>query len=356
MSQTPPLPPPPPPPPGWPPAPPQPAPLWGAPAGWGAAAGTVPPQYGWPQQQQLPGSGRFRAQAVGELLDSAFTLYRRNLRLILAITLVVQLPLAVVSYVVYQLTGITSATTRLQQLSAGGVVTQQQLNDVWSTVIPVVLVVFTIALLQAVVVQPMATAAMTRAVGDIYLEKPASVGGAYGAVGRRLGAVVGVALLLFTVGLGILVVTSGLLVGAVFAFGAAGAALLVVLVPAAIVLAVFVYTRWLFAAPIVMLERVGAVAALRRSWQLVRGSTWRVFGITILVGIITGILGAIVGALLSVATQAGDDNVRLILNQLAALVVAVVIQPISFIVVVLLYYDLRIRREAFDIEMLAATI
>ena len=38
------------------------------------------------------------------------------------------------------------------------------------------------------------------------------------------------------------------------------------------------------------------------------------------------------------------------------MIVAVLIQPISFIVVVLLYYDLRIRREAFDIEMLAATI
>ncbi len=45
-----------------------------------------------------------------------------------------------------------------------------------------------------------------------------------------------------------------------------------------------------------------------------------------------------------------------ILTQLASLIVAVLIQPISFIVVVLLYYDLRIRREAFDIEMLAATI
>jgi hypothetical protein len=63
-----------------------------------------------------------------------------------------------------------------------------------------------------------------------------------------------------------------------------------------------------------------------------------------------------VGALLSVVTQFGDDNVHLVLNQLATLIVSVLIQPISFIVVVLLYYDLRIRREAFDIEMLAASL
>jgi hypothetical protein len=57
-----------------------------------------------------------------------------------------------------------------------------------------------------------------------------------------------------------------------------------------------------------------------------------------------------------VVTQFGDDTVHLVLNQLASLIVSVLIQPISFIVVVLLYYDLRIRREAFDIEMLAASL
>jgi membrane-anchored glycerophosphoryl diester phosphodiesterase (GDPDase) len=184
----------------------------------------------------------------------------------------------------------------------------------------------------------------------------ATVGGAYGAVGRRLGSVVAVALLLFLTGVGLFAVGFGLAIGALYAFGSSGAALLIVLIPALIFVVIVVYTRWLFAAPIVILERVGARAALRRSWQLVRGSTPRVLGITLLVGLITGILSAIVSALLGVVTQFGDENVRLILSQLASLIVAVLIQPISFIVVVLLYYDLRIRREAFDIEMLAANL
>jgi Membrane domain of glycerophosphoryl diester phosphodiesterase len=304
----------------------------------------------------LPGSGRFRAQAVGELLDSAFTLYRRNLRLILAITAVVQLPLAVFSYIAYQLTGISSATTRLQQLSTSGVITSQQLSNVTSTLFALIAVVVGIALVQALVVQPIATAAMTRAVGDIYLDQPASLGGAYRAVGQRLRSVVGVSMLLFGFGILLFAVAFGLVAGAVYALGSSGAAVLVVVAPVAVFLMILVYTRWLFAAPIVMLERAGAIAALRRSWRLVRGSTPRVFGITLLVGLITGILGAIVGALLNVITGFGDENVRLLLTQLASLVVAVLIQPISFIVVVLLYYDLRIRKEAFDIEMLAANI
>ena len=302
----------------------------------------------------LPGSGRFRAQGVGQLLDAAFTLYRRNLGMILAITAVVQVPLAVFTFLVYQFTGIASTSDRIQQLSARGLLTQQQISDLGSSLITLFAVAFVLVLVQALVVQPIATAAMTRAVGDVYLDRAATVAGAYRAVASRIGAVVGVSILLFLTGIGIFAVFFGLLFASAFALGQSGLALLILIVPAVIVAFILVYTRWLFAAPIVILEQKGAVDALRRSWSLVRGSTLRVFGITLLVGLITLILGGIIVGILSVVTQFGDVTLRLILNQFAALVVAVLIQPISFIVVVLLYYDLRIRREAFDIEMLAA--
>ena len=302
----------------------------------------------------LPGSGRFHAQTVGQLLDAAFTLYRRNVGLILAITAVVQVPLAVFTYLAYQFTGIATTTDRIQQLNTRGGITRQELSDLTPALVTLFAVTFAVVLVQALVVQPIATAAMTRAVGDVYLDRAPTVGGAYRAVANRIGAVVGVATLLFLTGLGLIAVALGITLGAALVFGQAGLALLVLVIPAAVILAIFIYTRWLFAAPIVILEQKGAVDALRRSWNLVRGSSPRVFGITLLVGLITAILSAIIAALLTVATQFGDANARLVLNQFASLVVAVLIQPISFIVVVLLYYDLRIRREAFDIEMLAA--
>src|ERR1035437_2114400 len=341
---------------GWPPPPGgwAPPPGWGAPQ-WGPHPGYgQPPVYGWQPQPMLRGSGRFRAQGVGQLLDAAFTLYRRNLGMILAITAVVQVPLAVFTFLVYQFTGIASTSDRIQQLSARGVLTPQQISDLGSSLITLFAVAFVLVLVQFLVVQPIATAAMTRAVGDVYLDRAATVGGAYRAVASRIGAVVGVSALLFLTGIGIFAVFFGLLFVSAFALGQSGLALLILIVPAVIVAFILVYTRWLFAAPIVILEQKGAVDALRRSWSLVRGSTLRVFGITLLVGLITGILGGIIVGILSVVTQFGDVTLRLILNQFAALVVAVLIQPISFIVVVLLYYDLRIRREAFDIEMLAA--
>lgn len=339
-----------------PPAPPPPAlPAWPAPPGWDAPPGWNPTP-GWGYQAPLPGSGRFRAQRVGELLDAAFSLYRRNVRLIMAITAVVQVPLALFTFLVYELTGVGNATTRLQQLQTNGPLSPRQISDLGSTLVAVVAVSAAILLVQALIIQPIATAAMTRAVGDLYLDKPTSFYAAYRAVASRIRSVVAVALMLFGVGVGLVALTGGLMFAAVAGLGRGGVILWLVLVPGAIFAAIVLYTRWLFAAPAVVLEQLPARAAMQRSWRLVTGSTGRVFGITLLVGIITGILSAIVGGILAALTSVGNESVHLGLQQLAGLVVAVLIQPISYIVVVLLYYDLRIRREAFDIEMLASTL
>ena len=47
------------------------------------------------------------------------------------------------------------------------------------------------------------------------------------------------------------------------------------------VFAVIIEIRWSLALPVVMLERLGPKASLGRSWRLVRGSAWRVLGITL---------------------------------------------------------------------------
>ena len=370
MSDLPPPPPPPPPADGRPPTgfgvgPGSPPPGYGyPPPGWGTPGYAPPPGspaagWTWAGQAPLPGSGRFRAQGVGQLLDSGFTLYRRNVALIVAITAVAQVPLALVTYVVYQLTGVSQATAELQQLSTSNLTSQQQ-TQAFQALLPtftaLFIVLVVVALLQALVVQPVATAAMTRAVSDIYLERPVTMGAAYRAVMARIWSVLGVAGLLVLVFGGLLAGTAGLLVLAVLALGAGGVVLWIVILPAAGVAVVFLYARWLFAAPVVILEGRRATDAMARSWNLVRGSTMRVLGISALVSLIAGILGAIISGLLSLVTQFGDANVQLVLSQLARLIAAVAIQPIAFIVVVLLYYDQRIRREAFDIEMLAATL
>ncbi|MFC1429053.1 hypothetical protein ACEZDB_00025 [Streptacidiphilus sp. N1-3] len=116
------------------------------------------------------------------------------------------------------------------------------------------------------------------------------------------------------------------------------------------------------AAPALMLERQGIGSALGRSFRLVRGSWWRIFGITILVSI----LGAIVAGMISIpftladavsqgiGADSGTSAASLTLSCIGAIVGTTVTLPILTGTTALLYMDQRIRREALDLDLAAA--
>lgn len=98
---------------------------------------------------------------------------------------------------------------------------------------------------------------------------------------------------------------------------------------------------------VVLLENVNGVSAVGRSWRLCKGSVRHVINTMGLVILLNFALG--IGANLFA---------RLIPSQIVQLLIAtlasVLIYPLVGIVETLLYYDIRIRREGFDIEYLAA--
>src|SRR6202051_4310294 len=106
-------------PPGWG----SPPPGWGAPPGaWGS------PQPGWnpgfmPSQV---GSGRFRSMSVGEWLDATFTMYRRNFALIASISAVVQIPYALLTWLLFELTGVATFVRSPFASLGGQSITQAQ--------------------------------------------------------------------------------------------------------------------------------------------------------------------------------------------------------------------------------------
>ena len=140
--------------------------------------------------------------------------------------------------------------------------------------------------------------------------------------------------------------------------------------------AIYFSVRWgLYSLP-VMLEGTTARNALRRSTELVKGTWWRVFGIMLAISLISFmiyfILEASSGFLLSWMglTEAEEptgllDTLRQLfvptpseigwfsytIRRLVSLIIATFTMPISIIGSTLLYFDLRIRKEAFDIEM-----
>ena len=299
--------------------------------------------------------------SVGELLDATFSLYRRNFLLIAAISAIVQVPYAVLQFVLYQLFGLNtllrSPFTRLNIAPGQSQqVTTQQLQDYLNSFGAFFVVVAVLALVGVFIVLPLATAATTRAVSDRYLERPASVGSSYAAALRRMRALIWQSLILLGGFLLVYALAIGLVVALSLVAGAAAAGLGILLVIAAIPFVLFVYVRTSLAPPAIVLENLSGWRGLVRSWNLVRGFSWRILGIRILIVLITGIIGGLLVGLLSLAGAGLDLNGQFIVQQAASAVISVLIGPVTYIAVTLLYYDTRIRKEGFDIEMLARSL
>ncbi|MEU1215799.1 hypothetical protein ACFYSH_20415 [Streptomyces sp. NPDC005791] len=129
-------------------------------------------------------------------------------------------------------------------------------------------------------------------------------------------------------------------------------------------LAVWLWTKVCLAPAVVVFEGQGPVAALRRSSQLVRGDWWRIFGITLLAGVMAAVAGYVIQIPFSVlgvfpgmigsATLDEDPSAAavivamsgyLIASMLGGLVSQIISTTFPQLVTGLLYVDRRIRTE-----------
>ncbi|MEO3798809.1 glycerophosphoryl diester phosphodiesterase membrane domain-containing protein [Nonomuraea sp. B1E8] len=127
----------------------------------------------------------------------------------------------------------------------------------------------------------------------------------------------------------------------------------------------FMRTRFAFASPAVVLEGRSPLDAMRRSWHLVTGDFWRVFGIllltSLLVGLVAGILSVpftIAGTLFGMlgAGSAATAVVSAVLIAIGGTLSAMFVYPFEAGVAGLLYADRRMRSEAFDLVLQTAAI
>ncbi len=134
-------------------------------------------------------------------------------------------------------------------------------------------------------------------------------------------------------------------------------------------------TRWGFHAQAVLVEEVSTTNALRRSRELVTGTWWRVFGILsallVLAIIIELVLVVSLMFIVILSGFAGEVDLSEMIRQILRImglsaeeadgllfVITAVIDtfttPILPIGTTLLYFDQRIRKEGFDIEMMVS--
>lgn len=110
----------------------------------------------------------------------------------------------------------------------------------------------------------------------------------------------------------------------------------------------------IFTLPVCIIERRSVMESIKRSYRLAKGSWWRIFGIFMLLFLVflgCTILVQIPAALIFMAT--GPEN---IFGALLSGLISIVMFPFMQVAYVLLYYDIRARKEHFDGAALATEL
>jgi hypothetical protein len=112
----------------------------------------------------------------------------------------------------------------------------------------------------------------------------------------------------------------------------------------------FAWARFANVTAVVMLEGSGAFAALGRSNALVRGHSWRVIGVVGMMMVLYVVTYLSMWALGFLFVRSAEISGNI------AGVLVVAVYPFMGSLLALLYYDLRIRREGFDLELMARAL
>jgi hypothetical protein len=289
---------------------------------------------------------RLRPMGLGDLLDAALALYRNNFALFAGIVAVFAIPQAII-------------TILLQLVPSGKINSGTTQHPVYQVdEVKTYLIVAVIVVLVGIIFSTMITGALARAIAYRYLGEQTTITGAYSSMGSRMFLSLLAASFLQPILILVPIVPFAVIALLLAAFGANDLALLVIIVSgiAWAVFAALAYVRWTFVAQCIAIERRGPIDGLQRSWHLSNSAFWRILGYRIVLGIAVGVasaaVGGIGGALLALASGPAAHAA----GSAVSAIVGIVLQPFQFGVLTLLYYDLRIRREGFDLEHMARTM
>jgi hypothetical protein len=130
-----------------------------------------------------------------------------------------------------------------------------------------------------------------------------------------------------------------------------GYLILIVLLVAPMVL---LMGRWIAAGPSLMLEKLGPLASLQRSWTLTKGRMWRAILYVVLLSlfsfIVIGLPVSMVQWITMIAAPSHLATIAIV-STVVSYALNLFYQPFYATGVVLFYYDLRVRAEAYDVEL-----
>jgi len=286
-----------------------------------------------------------RPLGVGDIVDRVFGMYRQRPLMFVAIAAIPYLLLVL-------LIGILAATFAAGAVIAlapylSGNIDPDRLDP--ARLLPVLgpLVAFVaIVAVAAIGVSLVQSASLIAAMSARYMGNDTTVGDALRAGLRRSLDLFGMGLIAFV----IFIVMWVLLIVAMVVLREWWA--VVIGASAGLVATFYLTNSWMVSPAVVTLEGAGPIHALRRAWQLSEGNRWRIFGLWVLLLILQVVLSSLLSFVL-LASFATDELVQVILNQTVNLVATIAWAPVYWGTFAVLYYDLRVRREAFDLQLAA---
>jgi len=290
-----------------------------------------------------------RPLGVGDIVDRAIGLYRASPGLFLVIAALPYIVLAIVTL------GLNLAFVRTTPFTTLP-------TNVFDPTDPTSFISFTPSELSGLVtygvvigvvsllVLSVQAAAIVDAMSKRYLGQPATLGGSLRAGLRASVRLILASIVAFIAFLVIVVV--GVIVVTVVAAVLGNPLPAIIGVIGLFVLIFYVIASWMPLPAVVTLEAKGPIDGVRRAWQLASGARWRILGLLMLMGILQGILGLLF-AFVFLGTVVTEGALKTVLQEVANLAVNALWAPIQWGVFTLLYYDLRVRKEAFDLQLAA---
>ncbi len=123
---------------------------------------------------------------------------------------------------------------------------------------------------------------------------------------------------------------------------------------------IWIAVGWAAVLPAMFVENIGLVAAMRRSWSLVKGRWWRTFFLLFLVFVLNYVVYLALGAFLylgqALLSIFLSPYLALALYEGGVVLASALTHPILQIAIALIYFDLRVRKEALDLFQLAQRV
>jgi Membrane domain of glycerophosphoryl diester phosphodiesterase len=258
---------------------------------------------------------QLRPLSTGELLDRTFSLYHRNFVVFLGIVALPHLCVLAFQCLALAFQGSGTSKSSVSQMFVWGLG----------------------AALLSIAVSATSHAATVVAVSQVHLDRPAGVMDSYSKVRSQIAAVIGLSFVV-----GVLVILACI---------------------ALIVPGVLLAVRWSLAVPAMVLENKGIRDAMSRSTELTLGNRGRVFVVWLLFVILNigfnWLLHWPIEVAAGVSTMAALHHVAVgwqVASLVATFLSVCLVGPLATIAFSLVYFDERVRKEAFDLQLMMTTL